>query len=94
MPHLSTTPQLLAIHLRTYGEDEIAARIASLDSATLERIFERAGEYAFSAEFARPSGAGMLLAEALARAAVKVVEGSARPLRWKRRKLKGIYPGC
>lgn len=92
--HLSTTPGLLVIDLRTYGEDEVAARISTLDNATLESIFVRAGEYAVSDEFAKPSGAGMLLAEALSRAAVEIVEGRARPLRWKRRKLKGIYPGC
>jgi hypothetical protein len=93
MPILSTTPELLAIDLRTYGEDGVATRIPSLDERTLQRIFERAGEYSVSPELAKPSGAGVLFAEALSRAAVEVVEGRARPLRWKRRKLKGIYPG-
>ena len=91
---MSTTPELLAIHLRTYGEDEAAAKIPALDEETLQRIFDRAGDYAVSDELAKPSGAGVLFAEALSRAAVEVIEGRPRRLRWRRRKLKGIYPGA
>ena len=93
MPILWTTRELLAIDLRTYGEDEVAATIAALDEATLTGVFERAGDLSVSDELATPSGAGVLLAKALSLAAVEVVEGEARPLRWRRRKLKGIYPG-
>jgi hypothetical protein len=35
----------------------------------------------------------MLIGKALALAAVDVLEGASRDLRWKRRRLKGIYPG-
>lgn len=88
-----TSRDLLAVDLRTYGEDALADAVLTADEAQLEQIFDRADYYVYSDEFASPSGASPLLAFALARAAIDVIEGTPRPLRWKRRKLKGIYPG-
>ena len=90
---VSTTRELLVIDLRTYSENAVAAAIVGASEEILERIFDRADHYVYSDEFAKPSGASPFLAEALSRAAIEVIEGSPRPLRWKRRKLKGIYPG-
>lgn len=87
-------PELIAIDLRTYGEEEVARRIPTLSADDLQRVYDRADHYVYSDEYARPSGASPYLAWAIAMAAVEVIEGEARPLRWKRRKLKGIYPGC
>jgi hypothetical protein len=87
-------PEFIAIDLRTYGEDEVAARVPTLTPEDLERIYERADHYLYSEAYARPSGASPYLAWTVAMAAVEVMEGKQRPLRWKRRKLKGIYPGC
>jgi len=91
---VTTTRELLIIDLRTHGEDAVAAAVVQASEETLERIFDRADHYLYADEFARPSGASPFLAEALSRAAVEIIEGGPRPLRWKRRKLKGIYPGC
>jgi hypothetical protein len=77
-------PELIAVDLRTYGEDELASRIPTLDSATLERIGRRAGELAVTTP---------LWATALVLAAIEILEGAPREPRWKRRRLKGIYPG-
>jgi hypothetical protein len=91
---VATTRELLAIHLRTYGEDAVADAVTNGDDGRLSRIFDRADHYLYSDEFATPSGASPLLAEALSRSAVEIIEGAPRPLRWKRRKLKGIHPSC
>lgn len=90
---VSCTPEMLAVDLRTYGEDVLAESVLSAEPGVLERIFDRADHYVYSDEYARPSGAGMLLSKALALATIDVIEGQPRPLRWKRRRLKGIYPG-
>jgi hypothetical protein len=78
--------ELLAVNLRTYGEDELAARVPTIDDATLKRIWEVGGRCAYAPNVS-------LLAKASALAGVEVLEGAARPLNWKRRKLKGIWPG-
>lgn len=83
----------LAIDLRTYGEDDAADRVLSLSDEDLARIWERADHYVYSDEHALASGRSMLIGKALALAAVDVLEGAPRELRWKRRRLKGIYPG-
>jgi len=83
---ISVKPDLLAVELRTYGEDDLALRVASLGEEDMKRIGERAGELVLTV----PNG---LLAAALVRAAIEVLEGVAREPRWKRRRLKGIYPG-
>jgi hypothetical protein len=88
-----TSRELLIVDLRTYGEDDIAVALEGADRERLQQIFDRADHYLYSDKFSKPSGASPLIAEALARAAVEIVEGTPRPLRWKRRKLKGIYPG-
>lgn len=90
---VSTTREWLVVHLQTYGEEEVAAAVVQATEETLERIFDRADHYLYADQFAKASGASPFLAEALSRAAVEVMEGEPRPLRWKRRKLKGIYPG-
>jgi hypothetical protein len=89
---VETSRELLAVDLRTYGEDAAAARIEGLSVADLRRIFKRADHYLYDDRYATPSGASPLIAWTLAMAAVEVIEGKARPLRWKRRKLKGIWP--
>jgi hypothetical protein len=87
-------PALIAIDLRTYGEEDVADRITALSDEQLQRIYARTDHYLYSEKYAMPSGASPLIAWAVAMAAVEVIEGTERPLRWKRRKLKGIYPGC
>ena len=87
-------PEFIAVDLRTYGEDNAAASVPGLSPDDLHRIYERADHYLYSDEFATPSGTSPYLAWAIAMAAVEIIEGKQRPLRWKRRKLKGIYPGC
>ncbi len=79
------TRELLAIDLRTYGEEALAAKVPDLTDDQMKRIGERAAENACT---------GMLLARAAALAAIEVLEGRPREPRWKRRKLKGIYPGA
>lgn len=90
---IMTDAQTLAIDLRTYGEDELAARVATMSLDDLQPVFDRADHYLYLPELATPKGTSPLLALCLALAAVEIIEGQARPLRWKRRKLKGIYPG-
>ena len=90
---ISCTPEMLAVDLRTYGEDDLAERVLSAEPGMLERIFGRADHYVYSDEYASPSGGSMLLSKALALATIDVIEGQPRPLRWKRRRLKGISPG-
>lgn len=63
------------IDLRTYGEDEVAAAIASAGDEVLQRIFDRADYYVYSDEYAKPSGASPFLAQALSRAAVESWRG-------------------
>ena len=77
----------LAINLRTYGEDELAGRALSLSDVQMKEIGERAFVYA-------STGGVRLLAEAVTRATFDVLEGAPRDPRWRRRRLKGIYPGC
>ncbi len=89
-----TSRALLIVDLRTYGEDDIADALVDADRERLQQIFDRADHYLYADEFSKPSGASPLIAKALSRAAVEIFEGAPRPLRWKRRKLKGIYPGC
>ena len=76
---------LLALDLRTYGEDALAERALSLDDETHARIQERADHYLYRGE-------SRLLAKAVALAAIEVLEGTPRQPRWRRRKLKGIWP--
>jgi hypothetical protein len=88
-----TSREMLIIDLRTYGEEAVAAALRDADEEQISQITDRADYYVSRAEFATPSGASPLLSWALARAAVEIIEGEPRELRWRRRKLKGIYPG-
>jgi hypothetical protein len=45
-------PEFVAIDLRTYGENEVAERIPHLSPGELQRIYERAGHYLYSKEYA------------------------------------------
>ena len=81
---ISTTREQLAVDLRSYGEDELASRVAQLTDIDMARIGELAYEKSVS-----PNGE-KLLAKALALAAVEFFEGAPRNLHWKRRKLKGV----
>jgi len=83
---ISVAPDLLAVDLRTYGEEQLAVRAASLGPEDMRRIGERASDVLYSL----PSG---LIALAVVLAAIEVLEGAPRAPRWKRRRLKGIYPG-
>ena len=78
------TREFLATHLRTYGEDALAQRVLSVSDDVMKDIGERAHG------LLPPSG---LLALGLVRAVIVVLEGELRAPRWKRRQLKGIYPG-
>ena len=89
-----TSPEMLAIDLRTYGEDDAAGQIEKLSESELEQIFERADHYLYGPKYSTRSGASPYPAWALSMAAVEFIEGRPRPLRRKRRKLRGIYPGC
>ena len=82
---IQTDRETLALDLRTYGEDELAARVASMSDEDLRRVFDRADDYLYQDE----SG---LIARALAGAAVEVLEGRPRPLSRSRRRLKGVLP--
>lgn len=87
MTFISVSRELLEADLRTYGEDALAMRVSSLSDADMHKIGEIAGRYA-------TTGGVALIDKALTLAAVEVLEGTARPLRRNRRRLKGIYPGC
>ncbi len=84
---VSTSRELLQADLRTYGEDELAARILTVSDADLKKIGEVADSYLYA------PGKPPLLAKVVALAAVEVLEGASRPLKRNRRRLKGIYPG-
>ena len=84
---VSTRRELLQADLRTYGEDELAARILTVSDADLKKIGEVADSYLYA------PGKPPLLAKVVALAAVEVLEGASRPLKRNRRRLKGIYPG-
>ena len=81
-----TTREALVRDLLSYGEEEIAARIPGLPNSAYLRIEVRSMHYACISE--KPNGPGMLLAKALSKAAVEVIEGGERELKWKKRKLK------
>lgn len=83
-----TSRQHLADDLRSYGEDELAARVPQLSDADMNRIGDLADRYLFADEYATPSGGSMLIAKALALAAIEVMEGAPRELRRKRRRLQ------
>lgn len=69
--------------LREHGEDELADRVPSITGDELQRIGELAACYAFS-ERAMATGGSMGGTRALSMAAVDVLEGTPRDLRWPR----------
>jgi hypothetical protein len=77
MSFVSASRPPLAADLRSYGENAVAERVANLDDAAMRALGEQAARY-------MTKGARNL-AQALALAAVEVVEGSPRPLKRKRR---------
>ena len=87
MTFISVSRELLQVDLRTYGEEELALRVPALTDAEMRKIGEAAGRNA-------TTGGVRLIDKALALAAVEFLEGTSRPLKRNRRRLKGIYPGC
>lgn len=69
--------------LGEHGEDELADRALSITDDELQRIGELAACYAFS-ERAMATGGSMGGTRALSMAAVDVLEGTPRDLRWPR----------
>jgi hypothetical protein len=79
--------QTLARMLRGHGENELAERALSITDDELRRIGELSGCYAFS-EHAMATGGSMGGARALSMAAIDVLEGAPRDLRWPRTELE------
>jgi hypothetical protein len=88
---LGYDPDDLAWHLRCYGEDELTEKVPKLTDDQLRRIGHVGGGFAMRSD--TPSGAGMMLAKALALAAVKVIEGRERPLARARRRPGSLTRG-
>jgi hypothetical protein len=82
----------LAKDLWRYGEDDLWKRVLIVPKRTMDAIGERATWYLYHGE-ARPSGESMLIAKALSRAAVEVLEGAARPLKREKRRPERDFPG-
>jgi hypothetical protein len=81
--------QIVADILWTYGEDRLATRAEQLTDQEIERLQDIADDY--SMRSATSSGAGMLIARAIALAAVEVMEAP-RPLARTRRRSLGESP--
>jgi hypothetical protein len=75
--------------LLAHDEDDLAERVPSVTDEELERIGQRAGDYAFSAEHALPSGSSMGTLRAISLAAVDVLEGASRELHRKNSHRRG-----
>ena len=88
---INTTKDLLIRALRSHGEDEAAALVPSMPEQQFAAVGERAGWYVYNVPSGRKDGSSIFLDTALALAAVELLEGSPRALRWKRRRLKGLY---
>jgi hypothetical protein len=79
----------IAHDLWSFGEDELAERVADREQVTGEQIGLICGvawKYATEDKYAIPSGYGMMMSKALAHAAVEVIEGEERELARKRRR--------
>jgi hypothetical protein len=79
--------QTLARVLRSHGENELAERALSVTDDELARIGQLGGCYAFS-EYAMTTGGSMGGPRALSMAAIDVLEGTSRDLRWPRSELE------
>jgi hypothetical protein len=82
----------LAVDLWRYGEDELWKRVLTLPDRTMRQIGERADYYLLHGP-TTDAGKSMLIAQALALAAVEVLEGAARPLKRMRRRPEKEFPG-
>jgi hypothetical protein len=80
---IDASREVLSSDLMTFGEDALADRVLTIDEDTRKRIGTKAWDYI-------PKNG--LLADALTRAAIEILEGTIREPQWKRRKLKGIWP--
>ena len=79
--------ETIAWDLREFGEDKVASKLLEISDQDYRKIGERAFYYACQpANPANPNSKGIMMAKACALAAVEVIEGAPRPLRWKRRK--------
>jgi hypothetical protein len=83
-----TDREVLARDLWEYGEDDLANQARELSDLTLGRIGVLAGRLLLSDGHATASGAGPTVAKACALAAVEVIEGAARPLKRRRRRVR------
>jgi hypothetical protein len=87
---------LLQISLRSYGEEELALRVFQLSDAEMRRIGEVAKQH-FAALGGPLNARGpsdrltRTYSKAESLAAIEVMEGTRRPLKRKRRNLKGIF---
>ena len=75
---LYTTRRMLAGALYTYGEFDLAAKVAGVTPDEMDAIADRADVHADE---------GLMFATALALAAVEVLEGEPRPLARSRRRM-------
>ena len=75
--------------LLAHDEDDLAERVPLVTDEDLKRIGQRAGDYAFSAEHALPSGSSMGSLRAISLAAVDVLEGASRELHRKKAQRRG-----
>jgi hypothetical protein len=72
-----------------HDEDDFAERVPSVTDEDLRRIGQRAGDNAFSAEHALPSGSSIGGLRAISLAAVDVLEGASRELHRKNAQRRG-----
>jgi hypothetical protein len=93
----TTEPRrLLQISLRSYGEEVLARRVPSLSDVEMSTIREIARRHeAALGKPKKPRGPSDRLTRKVSRAeplaAVEVMEGIIRPLKGKRRLIKGIF---
>jgi len=88
---INTTKDVLIRALRSHGEEEAAALVPGMTEEKFRAVGERAGWYVYNAPSGREDGSSIFLDTALALAAVELLEGNSRALRWKRRRLKVLY---
>jgi hypothetical protein len=84
-------PGPAAVFLRSWGEDEIAQRVAESSRSEIEAVCDAAAR-AIDRSRDEFGMATIGVDEAVARGAVELIEGEPRPLKRRRRRIKGIYP--
>ncbi len=87
---INTTRDVLIRALRAHGEEKAAALVPGLTEEQFRAIGERAGWNVYNVPSGRKDGRSIFLDTALALAALELLEGNSRALRWKRRRLKGL----